>query len=284
MLILGLDGGGTSLKATVAKDGQVIKRKVFEKGVNISAVSVEELERTIREVRSWSGPVDEVRAAFSGAGDPQRKEVLATVLEKLFPRSSRVILSDAEALIACCYEGKPLAVAIAGTGSIVIGVDQNGKFVRAGGWGHLFDDEASAFSIVRSIIIEALLYVDGLAGHDPVFHELLNYYGFDKLEQLANLQRLGDFKERIASFAKVMPNTELVRRIMKRELKLFTDRVRQVLAVTNADRVLGFGGMFSNEEYRRIFCAFLKDVEFEHLKLNVDEVLATKVELKTNFA
>jgi len=98
------------------------------------------------------------------------------------------------------------------------------------------------------------------------------------------LQRLGDFKERIASFAKVMPNTELVRRIMKRELKLFTDRVRQVLAVTNADRVLGFGGMFSNEEYRRIFCAFLKDVEFEHLKLNVDEVLATKVELKTNFA
>jgi len=283
MLVLGLDGGGTSLKATLAKDGRAIKRKIFEKGVNISAVSAEELERTIKEVRGWSGPVDEVRAAFSGAGDPERKAVLTAVLEKLFAKSSRMILSDAEALIACLYEGKPLTIAIAGTGSIVVGIDENSRFVRAGGWGHLFDDEASAFSIVKSIIVEALLHVDGLVGHDPVFHELLNYYGFDKLEQLANLQRFSDFKEKIASFARVMPNTQLVKRIMKKELKLFTDRVRQVLALTNADRVLGFGGMFLNEEYRNIFCSMLRDVEFEHLKLNLDEALATKTNLKVGF-
>lgn len=283
MLVLGMDGGGTSLKVTLARDGRVVKKRIFEKGVNISAVSVEELEKTIRDVRGWSGPVDEVRAAFSGAGDPERKAILENVLGKVFPKASRIVLSDAEALIACCYEGKPLTIAIAGTGSIVVGVDASGRFVRAGGWGHLFDDEGSAFSIVRSIITEALLHVDGLSGHDPVFYELLNHFGFDRLEQLANLQRLSDFKERIASFAKVMPNTELVRRIIKKELKLFTDRVRQVLAATNAEKVFGFGGMFFNDEYRKTFCSLLKDVEFELLKLNVDEALAVKSELRTTF-
>lgn len=283
MTVIGLDGGGTSLKATVAKDGRVMKRKSFEKGVNLSAVSAEELEKVIRDVRGWSGPVDEIRAGFSGAGDPERRTVLENILEKVFPKAKRIVMSDAEAVLACCYDGKPIVVAIAGTGSIVVGVDETGRSVRAGGWGHLFDDEASAFSIVKSLISEALLHVDGLAGHDPVFYELLNYFNFDRLEGLANLQRLPDFKEKIASFAKVMPNTPLVKRIIKTELKLFTDRVRQVLAITNASKVFGFGGMFQNEEYRKTFCSLLKDVEFELLKLNVDEALATRSELRVEF-
>lgn len=283
MTVLGLDGGGTSLKATVAKDGRVMKRRSFEKGVNISAVSADELEKVIKEVRSWSGPVDEIRVGFSGAGDAERRTVLENILEKVFPRAKRTVMSDAEAVLACCYDGKPVVVAIAGTGSIVVGVNEMGRFVRAGGWGHLFDDEASAFSIAKSIISEALLHVDGLAGHDPVFYELLNYFNFDRLEQLTNLQRLPDFKEKIASFARVMPNTPLVKRIIKTELKLFTDRVRQVLAITNASKVFGFGGMFQNEEYRKTFCSLLKDVEFELLKLNVDETLAMKSEFRLKF-
>lgn len=279
MTVLGLDGGGTSLKATLARDGETIKRRVFEKGVNISAVNSIELEQIIRELRNWSGPVDEIRAAFSGAGDPERKAVLLGVLEKIFPRSKKFVLSDAEGLIACCYSGQPLVIVIAGTGSIVVGVDQNGKFVRSGGWGHLFDDEGSAFSIVKSLIVEALLYIDGLVGFDPVFRELLDHFGYEEISQLANLQRLSDFKEKIASFAKVMPDTELVRRIMKREIKLLTDRVRQVLGATKAERVYGFGGMFNNSLYRKIFLSFLKDIEFEVLKIDVDEALATKESL-----
>ncbi|MCS7175046.1 BadF/BadG/BcrA/BcrD ATPase family protein [Pseudothermotoga sp.] len=279
MIVLGLDGGGTSLKATLVKDGKTLKRKTFEKGVNISAVNVLELERIVKEVKSWSGPVDEVRAAFSGAGDPQRKAILRELIEKIFPHSKNSIFSDAEGLIVCCYSGQPLTIAIAGTGSIVVGVDQNGKFIRSGGWGHLFDDEGSAFSIVKNIIIEALLYFDGLSGFDPVFNSLLEHFGYDELPQLANLQRLSDFKEKIASFAKAMPDTELVRRIMKKEIKLLVDRVKQVLGATNADKVYGFGGMFNNAEYRRIFLSLLKDVEFEILKIDVDEALAKKKEL-----
>ena len=38
-------------------------------------------------------------------------------------------------------------VVIAGTGSIAVGVDADGRTARAGGWGHILGDEGSGYDL-----------------------------------------------------------------------------------------------------------------------------------------
>src|ERR671922_279575 len=51
--------------------------------------------------------------------------------------------------LAALRDGRPGALLLAGTGSIVLGRDARGRLVRAGGLGPLIGDEGSAFWLGR---------------------------------------------------------------------------------------------------------------------------------------
>ncbi len=273
--ILGIDGGGTSLKATVAQEDGTVRRIVLNRGVNLAAVDLKQLEQTIKELFEWSQDVDFVRAAFSGAGSQKRKSLLVEVLNKYFPKSSIQVFTDAEGILYSCYENEPIAVTIAGTGSVVMGIDSLQVIHRAGGWGHLFDDEGGAFSIVCKIIKAALDYRDGIGEYDSVFDELIRFYGVNYIEDLVELQRLKDFKEKIASFASSMTITPLVLKVMQQDLQVLLKRTVCVLQKTGAKKLYIHGGMFKITHFQHIFMQNLPNTEILNLKHDVDYMLAT---------
>ncbi|MEJ5230518.1 MAG: BadF/BadG/BcrA/BcrD ATPase family protein [Pseudothermotoga sp.] len=275
MRILGIDGGGTSLKATLLQEDGNIRRTVLRRGVNLSAVDRRQLEQTIEELAEWAKGVDFVRAAFSGAGSQQRRAMLKEILGKHFPGSNLQIFTDAEGILYSCYEDQPIVVTIAGTGSVVMGIDTTGKLHRAGGWGHLFDDEGGAFSVVCKIIRAALDYRDGIGGFDSIFDELLSFYEVSAIEDLVELQRLEDFKEKIASFASHMKITPLVLKVLKEDLKVLISRTNCVLSKTGARKVYIHGGMFKIPEVQSIFVEGLSNVQILKLEHDVDYMLAT---------
>lgn len=280
MKVLGIDGGGTSLKATVVQEKQIIDRIVLRQGVNLAAVDPKQLEKTIKELFEWSGKVDLVRAAFSGAGSEQRKLFLKEVLAKYFTSSTLQIFTDAEGVLYSCYENEPVVVVIAGTGSVVMGIDDSQMIHRAGGWGHLFDDEGGAFSVVCKIIRAALDYRDGIGEFDPVFDELTKFYKVGHIEDLVDLQRLSNFKETIASFARSMIITPLVTKVLQEDFQVLLKRTKYILHKTNAKKLYIHGGMFKIRQVQRIFRDNLSDVQIFKLQKDVDYMLASNQSLE----
>jgi len=279
--VLGIDGGGTSLKATVAHEDGTIRRIVLNRGVNLSAVDRELLEETVKELSEWAKDVEIVRAAFSGAGSQQRRSLLEEILSRHFPGSTLQIFTDAEGILYSCYTSQPIAVTIAGTGSVVMGIDKSQVVHRAGGWGHLFDDEGGAFSVVCKIIRAALDYRDGIAEFDSSFDQLLSFYKVNSIEDLVDLQRLQDFKERIASFASQMKITPLILKVLKEDLQTLINRTKCILNKTCASTLYIHGGMFKIPEVEQIFAENLPHVEILKLKHDVDYMLATNRSLFT---
>jgi N-acetylglucosamine kinase-like BadF-type ATPase len=69
----------------------------------------------------------------------------------------------------------PGLIAIAGSGSLVVGVDASGARVRAGGWGYVFGDEAGAFGIAVSAIKLALRDLDSGIVDSPLAAAILEH-------------------------------------------------------------------------------------------------------------
>lgn len=276
MKILSIEGGGTTLKVTLVRNGEVLQRATFSKGTNLSAISEKQLEETIAEVAGWSGEVDEIRAAFSGAGSEERKKILLAVLNKCFPNAKIRIFTDAEAALWACYEGKPVTVVIAGTGSIVMGIDSSKNIFRAGGWGHLFDDEGGGFSIVCKLIRQALNYRDELIDYDPIFDQLLSFYGAKKIEDLVELQRYNDFKQKIASFTKHMKLTPLSKKIIEEEIEVLAKRTCHIISKVNSKKLYVHGGMFSMDYFYQNFADHFKNIETRKIERDIDLLLAVK--------
>ena len=151
-LFLGVDGGGTSTTAWLADSaGRVLGRGVAgpsnAKAISLDAAPGEALDHAIRSAFFEAGI--EIRpvavaclglAGFDRPDDRRRLEAWAAVS----PWNGR-LASWSMTAIWSSRRGRPDGFRgvglIAGTGSIAVGRDREGRTARAGGWGYLFGDE-----------------------------------------------------------------------------------------------------------------------------------------------
>ena len=264
-----MDAGGGSVKIALNEDGTV-ERFVVKRGMNLTSVSKSDIWEILVKIRSKVGDVDLIRIAASGGSDERRREKLEEVLRKVFPNSSYEIMGDIEAVVRICPDVEPAVVVISGTGSSV--VSTSGK--RKGGWGHLFDDEGSSFSIALRIFRGAFEYFDGLREHDEVFDELLNFYKVKGFEELVNIQMEKDFKERIASFVSGMPWTPFVEMVVDDEMGKLAKRTSLLAEEENAKVIYMFGGVFSSERIFEIFKEKLSGFKVEKCEKSIEEELS----------
>jgi N-acetylglucosamine kinase-like BadF-type ATPase len=175
--VIGIDGGGTKTLALLAGlDGHVIARSASGPS-NYNAVGFESacaaLESAIRMVRqNHPGAVSALCLGLAGAGRPDDIEQFQRWAIGKFPGTAVKIVNDAEILLAA---GSPTGAAIAlicGTGSIVYGRTIHGELIRAGGWGYLFGDEGSGYSIGVAALRAVLQAYDG-RGASTLLAELI---------------------------------------------------------------------------------------------------------------
>lgn len=84
-----------------------------------------------------------------------------------------IAVNDSQIVLAAATGGKAGAVLVCGTGSIALGMDEDGETVRCGGWGHLLDDMGSAYWMGMEGIRLALRSYDG-RGQKTVLEERLS--------------------------------------------------------------------------------------------------------------
>jgi N-acetylglucosamine kinase-like BadF-type ATPase len=169
VLVLGVDGGGTSTDAWLAEPGCRVLGRGKAGPSNAKAIGPDAARRALDLA---------IRAAFHDAGLAPEPACVACLGLAGFDRPA-----DRGALVAWCEEARwadrlvtandgDLVIAagtpqgwgigvIAGTGSIAVGRTPDGRIARAGGWGHKIGDEGSAYAVVLDALRLVARRADG---------------------------------------------------------------------------------------------------------------------------
>jgi len=167
-LFLGVDGGQSGTVAAIGDEtGHVLGEG--EAGPSNHAAGAEgraKLERALRESLSQAAAQAGLDAAalefesacFGMSGGPEGKHAILSALV----RAARLrVTTDAAVALAGATASGLGVVIIAGTGSMALGRNAEGRHARAGGWGYVFGDEGSAFDMVRHAARAALRMEEG---------------------------------------------------------------------------------------------------------------------------
>ena len=140
---VGVDAGGTWVRARATDDRGQRRR------ARVRAAASEELGLTLDRIwRRWrmrGSDVARLVVASRGVWTPAERRLAARRFRGL--AREVLVISDAEAAYLGALGPGPGVLVLSGTGSIVLGRDARGRWIRRGGLGPLFHDAGSAFSL-----------------------------------------------------------------------------------------------------------------------------------------
>jgi N-acetylglucosamine kinase-like BadF-type ATPase len=211
-LFLGVDGGGTSTTAWVA-DGE---GRPLGEGVggpsNIKAIGAEaaraSLDHSIQSAFANAGldvqPVEVACLGLAGFDRPGDKAWLES-WASVSPWNGRLLLvNDGDLVVAAGTPDGWGVGLIAGTGSIAVGRDREGRAARAGGWGYIFGDEGSAYSVALAGLRKVARLADGrdASGPSALTRRLCEALGIESSSELVSaVYREGVDRARLALLA-----------------------------------------------------------------------------------
>jgi N-acetylglucosamine kinase-like BadF-type ATPase len=199
-LIIGMDGGGTKTRVMVKErpEGETLFDQNFGMS-NYNNIGVEGLKPVFREiyetlVSCFQERLQDAVLVLGSAGVDRPKDVdiyLSALKEAGFTCQLEVV-NDAEIALGGGNGARKDALMIAGTGSIVVGIDTNGKMVRSGGWGGLISDEGSGFQIGRHAIAAVMHEHDKVIAPTSFTDSLLAHFQLTSPEDFIDLLYLED--------------------------------------------------------------------------------------------
>jgi glucosamine kinase len=227
-LYLGVDGGQSSTTALIADGlGRVV-------GVGYSGpcnhVAASEARRKFREVIG-----DCIKQASRGVrgGDEGLPRFAAACLgfsggaadkleltRELISSEHLKVTNDAEIALTGALEGQPGIIVIAGTGSIALGKNAEGRIARAGGWGYIFGDEGGAFDLVRQSLRAALRAEEGWGPETSLRPTLLREMQEKTANDLLHRFYRINTRQEIARLAPLVSNAAEAGDIVAREILL----------------------------------------------------------------
>ena len=153
--VLGVDGGGTSTRATIMSEwGEIVGAGVSGPS-NYDDVGVEKAQENIAAAvaaarRQAEMPVRPFAAAFlgmAGVASPTDRRIIHQIAQnlRLAPPDFVGVDHDIRIALEGGLLGRSGIVLIAGTGSSCYGRNAEGDEWRSGGWGPLVSDEGSAY-------------------------------------------------------------------------------------------------------------------------------------------
>jgi glucosamine kinase len=167
-LVVGLDVGGTSSRALLAR-GEEVMGEAAGPTASLSTSGAEAARRTLHALldRLLAGhgtsAVDAVCLGTAGSGSAEADAFLRSAVTEVLPTRQVIVVNDAELVLPAAGLDDGVAV-VSGTGVKAVGVVA-GRHAVAGGWGFLLGDEGSGYWIVREAVREMLRRDD--AGADP---------------------------------------------------------------------------------------------------------------------
>jgi N-acetylglucosamine kinase-like BadF-type ATPase len=157
-------------------------------------------------------------------------------------------MHDAPVAHAGALGGRPGVVVIAGTGSVVYARDENGLSQTLGGWGFLFGDEGSAFSIARdALALVMAAQDDGDSSLREEMRAACDFFAKDSLHHVARAFYAGELtRERLAAFTPAAIRFARFRKIAEEGADRLAALAHRVLAAMKEPRAALAGGLFAD--------------------------------------
>ncbi len=188
-VVLAVDGGQSSTLAIVAaRDGRILGTGLAGPANHIH--EPDGLERLGRALQQ------SIRLALQNAGcSPQQVSHICLGMTgavqqaqdfavQMFPTARVQAHPDMVAALAGASIARPGVVVIAGTGSVAYGRLEDGREARVGGWGYLFGDEGSAYSIGRAALQAASQAVDGRRSSTALSQDIPAFWGLATMHEV----------------------------------------------------------------------------------------------------
>ncbi|MBX2990465.1 MAG: hypothetical protein KF749_04755 [Bacteroidetes bacterium] len=274
-LVFGADGGGTKTLGLIADgNGSVLVQKHVE-GTNVNVVGFDvaaaRLYSLIADCCADAGcAVAELQGivlGLAGAGRAENRTRLREEIAKLAARELPLVIeTDARVGLEGAFNGGPGILVIAGTGSAVMGKNNAGKIVSAGGWGRMLGDEGSGFWLGSEALKSVARWYDGRGGSHPLAGLIRQEFGFDNRDSVIGavyhegfeLSRLAPLVIKAAA-----EGVDVAREILARgaaELAGQAQSVAAQLAIEGQVGVVLSGGLLEHESgYTRILRTLMVD-------------------------
>lgn len=210
--VIGVDGGGSKTHALiVGMDGSVIA-ECFGGPTNLGAVGITPAAQILFDLihecceKATCAPtsLQNIILGIAGAGRAQARMELSDKLISLgnkrkFPLQHLSIETDARIALEAAFAGGPGLVVISGTGSVALYRTEDGKILRAGGWGSILGDEGSGFAIGRDGLNAVLRQHDGRGEKTLLTRKALDHFAISGVEEL--ITKVYQEKSDVAAFA-----------------------------------------------------------------------------------
>lgn len=160
-------------------------------------------------------------------------------------------------------------IAVAGTGSMVIGTNENGEIFKVGGWGHLLGDEGSAYKLSFDAIRSVMKFWENRGEKTKLAEEISNFFGVNSVGDVIRLFYIDSpTKERIALFAQQFMKAaeegdRIALKILNANISELAEGVKALSSKIGSKYVSYSGGMFNSFFYKDTFKRILREYGFE---------------------
>ena len=218
----GLEGGGTNTRVVILNSHGVVVGSSSGGGSNGWVLGVEPVVVLVAELvqaaKAAAGvpldvPLVSLGACMSGFLQPRMQAALEAGLRARDPHLATSYYIDNDtpgSVLTALGPGGAGCVLIAGTGSMGQWVGRDGTTRNAGGWGHMFGDEGSAYYLAAKAIRGVFRGLDGtlqgVGGAPPpdvtaVHAAMLSYFGVTDKDGMLDVFYKDFSKARVAGFA-----------------------------------------------------------------------------------
>jgi N-acetylglucosamine kinase-like BadF-type ATPase len=189
--ILAIDGGATRTRClAMDRDGRVLGRGDAGPS-NHLLIDHESVRQSLsaamdRALASAGLSRSEVCCTAAGLAGVDYNGAGADVARGLIDGVGAVAVAiEGDAVIAhlAALGGCPGVVALAGTGSNILGIAPDGTRVKVGGWGPLYGNQGSAHEIARQALIAAARAYDGLGPPTALVRAILQRFGLREFRE-----------------------------------------------------------------------------------------------------
>ena len=266
--IIGVDSGGTSTKAAAYDlEGQLLKetKTGFGNLLNNADEALYNIRKAITDIFDDLGESNcqMVVLGVAGVDSGGFREILRENLNQF--QSEIVLLNDAWLAHYALLNGANGALVISGTGSIVIGRNEEVE-ARVGGYGNLLGDEGSGYDIARMMIKSTLDAYDEGREFSELEGKVLSFGDFDTVTDIVKFV-YSSSKDKMAEFSMVA--VEMAKEGNAEAIRIFEvagcDLGKQVnlllakLKLDDAPKVAVTGSVLLQNDW--VFASFEKSVK-----------------------
>jgi N-acetylglucosamine kinase-like BadF-type ATPase len=193
-LVIGIDGGGTNTRAALAAETGEVLGIGLAGPSNYDDVGVAIAQRNIGAAvrRAWQQagrkrrPADAAFLGMAGVVSDDDRATIRQIAEqlRLAPPDRIGVDHDIRIALAGGLAGQPGIALIVGTGSSCYGRTADGRFWRAGGWGHLLDDFASGYYLGLQAMVAAVRAADGRGPQTRLLPLVMESLGLRDINEL----------------------------------------------------------------------------------------------------